>query len=205
MPSTIRKTVDQAATDRVSIRKYTNEAVEQSELSEILTLAGRAPSPFNVQPWRFHVVTNHALKERLQEAGYGQPQIGASWATVVLVNDVEDALANIDEAINPAVGTEVGADIKGRILGYFGGLSAEERTRWGHSMSYIALGYLLLLLEGRDLGSSPMTGFVEAKVKEVLELPDRVTVAALIAIGNKNEAGLPQHRSPISRTIVFHE
>ena len=205
MPTIIRKTVDQAAIDRVSIRNYTGEDIDREELLDIVALAGRAPSPFNVQPWRFHIVTTQPLKSRLQEAAMNQPQVGASAATIVLVNDVEDALDHLDEAINPAVGPEKAAGAKASISGYYAKMTPEDRRTWGHGICYIALGYLLLLLEGRNYGASPMTGFVEAKVKEVLGLPDRVSVAALVAVGHKNESGLPQHRSPVSTTVVFHQ
>ena len=70
--------VDDAAANRVSIRKYTPEPIGKDELKEILTLAGKAPSPFNVQPWRFLVATAQELKERLQAACYNQPQVGGA-------------------------------------------------------------------------------------------------------------------------------
>ena len=166
-----------------------------------MTLAGKTPSPFNVQPWRFLVVTSQDLKTKLQAASYGQPQVGAAPAVIILISDMVDALENFDEAISPSVDAERAAGIKATVLGSYS--EPSYRDTWGHAISYTALGYLMLLLEARGIGSSPMLGFEADKVKALLNLPEHVTIPAIIAIGHKAEAGFPQHRSPAERIIKF--
>jgi len=48
--------VDAAIRTRMSVRAFTSQAVERSELEAILDLASRAPSGTNCQPWRVYVV-----------------------------------------------------------------------------------------------------------------------------------------------------
>jgi nitroreductase len=48
--------VDAAIRSRMSVRAFTSQAVERSELEAILDLASRAPSGTNCQPWRVYVV-----------------------------------------------------------------------------------------------------------------------------------------------------
>jgi hypothetical protein len=38
------------------VRTYRDEAVTDAEVRALLELTGRAPSAFNLQPWRFVVV-----------------------------------------------------------------------------------------------------------------------------------------------------
>lgn len=192
---------DAAALSRVSIRKYTDEPISREEITEILALAGKAPSPFNIQPWRFLVVTSQEMKEKLQAASYGQPQVGGAQAVIVLVSDMVDALEHFDEAISPSFPPERAEGVKASVLGTYS--EADFRDSWGHGISYIALGYLLLLLEARNIGSSPMLGFEPEKVKELLGIPAHATIPAIISIGRKNEAGYPQHRSPVERIVKF--
>lgn len=196
-----KNSTDESALTRVSIRKYSEEPISKEEITEILTLAAKAPSPFNVQPWRFLVVTSPELKNKLQAAAYNQPQVGSAPAVIVLVSDMVDALEHFDEAISPAMDAERAAGVKATVLGSYS--EAAFRDAWGNGISYIALGYLLLILEARGLGSSPMLGFEPEKVKELLGLSATATIPAIISIGHKAEAGFPQHRSPVERVVKF--
>ena len=50
-----------AADHRRSVRQFEAAAIPEAELRELLRLAGRAPSAFNAQPWRFIVVGDAIL------------------------------------------------------------------------------------------------------------------------------------------------
>ena len=53
----------QAVKQRKSIRAFTSQAVPKSILEEIMTLALRAPSWANTQPWEFAIATGDKLAE----------------------------------------------------------------------------------------------------------------------------------------------
>ena len=80
-----------AADHRRSIRQYESTPIPQADLTELLRLAGRAPSAFNAQPWRFVVVQDAALKADLATAASGQQQVLRAPATIVLYSDMVDA------------------------------------------------------------------------------------------------------------------
>ena len=50
---------------RKSVRSYTEEPVTDAQVETILKAAMAAPSGMNVQPWRFVVVSDQAVKEAL--------------------------------------------------------------------------------------------------------------------------------------------
>lgn len=52
---------DEVVLGRRSIRGYKPDPVPRALIEEILTLAMRAPSSMNTQPWNFYVVTGEAL------------------------------------------------------------------------------------------------------------------------------------------------
>lgn len=54
--------LQQAMQERKSIRGFTQDPVSQSLLEEIITLANRAPSSMNTQPWHLHVLTGEPLE-----------------------------------------------------------------------------------------------------------------------------------------------
>ncbi|AFR46904.1 nitroreductase [Gordonia sp. KTR9] len=52
---------DEVVMGRRSIRGFTPDPVPRELIEEILTLAMRAPSSMNTQPWNFHVITGEPL------------------------------------------------------------------------------------------------------------------------------------------------
>ncbi len=54
--------LDQAISERRSIRGFKPDPVPRALLEEIIALANRAPSSMNTQPWHFHVLTGAPLE-----------------------------------------------------------------------------------------------------------------------------------------------
>ena len=50
---------------RKSVRSYTDEAVSPAQIETLLKAAMAAPTGMNVQPWRFVVLTDQAVKDQL--------------------------------------------------------------------------------------------------------------------------------------------
>ncbi|MBL8041208.1 MAG: nitroreductase family protein [Chthonomonas sp.] len=195
-------TVTSAARKRVSIRKYTDNPLSREQIDSILDTAGRAPSPWNLQPWRVIVVTEPELKQQLMAAAYGQPQVGAAAAVFVVASDMTDTLKSVEETVHPGMqdrATEVADGIRATM----NKMDAQALANWGFAESNIFLCYLLLAIEEAGLGSSPMLGFDPAKVKELLGLADDVTLPALVAVGEPAEEGFSQFRHPLSRWVTY--
>lgn len=196
-------TAAQGADQRRSIRAYEPLAIPEPELRELLRLAGRAPSAYNVQPWRFVVVQDETLKARLSEAAYGQQQIVRAPATIVVYSDMLSALERMPASVHPDLPADKRDAAVTSFRATFAGQSEGEREAWGNAQANIALGYLLLLAETLGYGTSPMLGFDPAKVKEVLGLPAHVRVTALVSIGYPAEEGFRPHRLPAESLVEF--
>ena len=196
-------TVTEAAEARRSIRKYEPTPIPRAHLDEILRITGLAPSPWNLQPWRFVIVEDAATKAQLQAVAYGQPQVGAAPAVIVMYSDMTDAINTVEETIHPGMQGPQGDKAAADIRATFAGFSDADRAAWGNAESNIALGYLLLAAQSHGYSTSPMLGFMPDKVKELLGLPADARVPALIAIGKGAEEGFPHHRHPLERITRF--
>lgn len=192
-----------AADRRRSVRAYETTRIPETDLRELLRLAGRAPSAYNVQPWRFVVVQDDILKATLSSAAYGQQQIVRAPATIVMYSDMEDALTRMPESMHPDLPQDKRDSGVESFRATFTGKSIEEREAWGNAQSNIALGYLLLLAESRGLATSPMLGFDPGQVKELLSLPAHVRIPALVAIGYPAEEGFRPHRLSGESLVQF--
>jgi nitroreductase len=196
-------TVTEAAEARRSIRKYEPTPIPRAHLEEIIRVTSLAPSPWNLQPWRFVIVEDAAVKAQLQAAAYGQPQVGAAPAVIVMYSDMTDAINTVEETIHPGMKGPQGDKAAADIRATFAGFADADRAAWGNAESNIALGYLLLAAQAHGYSTSPMLGFMPDKVKELLGLPADARVPALIAIGKGAEEGFPHHRHPLARITRF--
>ena len=68
--------------ERVSIRKYTDRAVEDEKILTILRAAMAAPSAGNQQPWEFYVVRD---RSKLEELSRVSPYAGCAKAAPVAI------------------------------------------------------------------------------------------------------------------------
>jgi nitroreductase len=193
------KTVSEAAHFRRAIRHYTDQPIPREVLEGVLDTVRLTPSAWNIQPWRFIVVTDDAKKHELQKAAYNQPQVGAAQAVFVVYSDMHNAFETLAETTYP--GTDPEAAEKGLegIRGAFAHMSEEEKNAWGRNQTNIALGYLLLTLASHGIASSPMLGFVTEQVRALYGLGDHTEIVALVAVGYPEEEGRTHHRHSIAR------
>lgn len=196
--------VDDAIKSRHSIRKFIQEPISKEDLHQIFELVRLTPSAWNLQPWRFHVITDTALKEKLQEAAYGQQQVTSAPAVAILISDMEDVLANLPETVHPGLSAERQQDEVANLSSFFGGMSVEERGQWGLTQTNIALGFLLTAIQGLGYASVPMLGFDQEKVKEILSLPEHIKFAAMVPFGKPDAEGYEHHRFPLDKIVTYH-
>ena len=151
-----------------------------------------APSSYGLQPYKFFVITNDELREKLRPACYGQPQITDSSHLVVLaakkdltVEDIEDYVKLIQDTRGTP--REMLEDYIGMMMGTQKLLSETgQATAWAQKQVYIALGFLLETAAVLGIDACPMEGFVPDKVDEVLGLKD-YTSTVLCTVGYRSE------------------
>ena len=67
--------VDEAMTSRHSVRAFLNKAVDPQIIKDILTVASRAPSGTNTQPWKVYVVTGKKRDEMVERVYKAQVEL----------------------------------------------------------------------------------------------------------------------------------
>jgi nitroreductase len=203
VPASSTLSVRAAAESRRAVRKYLHQDVPEDDLREILRQVRLAPSPSNIQPWRFVVVREPSMRERLLLEMERGVQAASAHALIVLYADMEDVMANLDEIVHPACSEAEREGIKGKLTESFGTQPVAERQRHAHAVAYIALGYLLLAAEAMGYRTAPLADFDPSGVKRVLGLPGHVTIPAIVAIGKGDEPGLAHHRHAVDRIARF--
>ncbi|HCO12329.1 MAG TPA: nitroreductase family protein [Desulfonauticus sp.] len=104
----------QAILERRSIRKFTSEPVSREELLRILEAGIWAPSGLNNQPWRFVLVQDSKIKERLAECTKYGHIVRSAQALIVVFLDKKASYHHIKDA------QAIGACIQNMLLAIHG-------------------------------------------------------------------------------------
>ncbi len=171
-----------AIRQRRSIRKYLSKKVSSEVVSEVLVAAGWAPSAHNSQPWRFIVLDDIAVKQRLAEA------MADAW-----VKDLQRDGVTV-EAVKRAERAERFKTAPVLILGCltlsdlqkYPDLERQMCERDLAVQSFgAALQNLLLAAHAKGLGACWFCApaFCKETVRKTLKIPDAVEPQAFVAIG----------------------
>jgi nitroreductase len=178
-------------------------------LEEALVLT---PSSCGLQPWKFIVITDKDLREKLLPHSWGQAQVIQCSHYVVFA-----ALKRVDEAyidrhlarMAEVRGTSVEslAPFRKMVVGTLiqGGQGTPE---WAARQAYIALGNFMTAAALLQIDTCPMEGFVPAEYDKILGLEERgLTASVCCAAGYRSAtdkyAQLPKVRFS-TEAVVEH-
>ncbi len=165
------------------------------------------PSSGGLQPWKFIVVTDPAVRARLLPASYGQAQITAASHLVVFAARKNFSEADVDAFIRHTAATrgvpvESLAQYRGMLVGgIVQAMDEPARNAWARNQAYIALGNLLTSSAMLGIDACPMEGFDRAQYDEILGLKEQGFASAVIATlgyrtATDNYANAPKVRFP---------
>jgi nitroreductase len=171
-------------------------------LEEALVLT---PSSYGLQPWKFFVISEQALKDRLVPLSWNQRQLADCSHVVVFAIRKDLATADIDRYL--ARVAEVRGVPVAQLAGFRKLLVASlalpppefDLNEWATRQVYIALGNFMTSAAVLGIDTCPMEGIEPAKYDELLGLAARgyatavVCVAGYRAADDKN-ASLPKVR-----------
>ena len=170
---------------RFSVRKYTSQPVEEDKLIRCLEAARLAPSASNSQPWKFVVVTDPALKEKVATETYS--------SLVAFNHFVHQAPVIVVIVIEkPKIITQIGGFIKKREYPLIDiGIAAE---------------HFCLQAAEEGLGTCMLGWFNEKPIKKLLKIPDEKRLGLLISLGYPDYDQPPvKKRKSFEEVVKFNE
>ena len=141
-------------------------------LEESLVLT---PSSFGLQPWKFLVVRDPAIRAKLRPESWDQPQVTDASHFVVLTTRTDLTSADIDAWINRMAEVQGKspddlAPLKGMINGFAETMSREHRQAWNTRQVYVALGQLMTSAAMLGIDTCPMEGISASAYDRILGL-----------------------------------
>jgi nitroreductase len=170
------------------------------------------PSSFGLQPWKFIVVTDAAVRQKLVPVSWNQRQLVDCSHVVVFAikknlgaREIDELLARISQV--RGVPVEALVEYRNMMIGsVVNGPIAAQVDAWAQRQVYIALGYFMAAAAMVGIDACPMEGFDPAKYDEILGLSARGLAATVVAAAGYRSASdkyaaLPKVRFEKSQVI----
>lgn len=192
---------------RYATKKFdTAKKISTQDLNTLKEAIRLSSSSYGIQPYKIIIVENPELRTQLLPAAYGQAQVIDASHLIVFANETNVDGETVNKYINrisetrgiPAESlTGFGEYMKGGI----NSMPEDVKNIWAAKQTYLALGNLLNAAAELKIDTTPMEGFVPAKVNEILGLDKLNLNASLIAtIGYRKEEDATQHLKKVRKS-----
>ena len=170
---------------RKSVRNFLNRPVEREKILMCLEAARVAPSACNSQPWKFIIVDDRELKNKLCRKAFG-------------------GIYSINSFCKMAPVIVVVVSEKSKFLARIGGMF--RGTKYYLIDIGIAGEHFVLQAEDLGLGTCWIGWFNESAVKSLLNVPRNKKVDILIALGyyDKETVRAEHDREPLDKIASFN-
>ena len=167
-----------------------NHKLTAEEEQKLFSLATLAPTAFNIQNWRFVILRNPELRQKVREVAWGQAQVTDASLLIVMCADLKawekdparywrNAPPEVQAFMVPAIGQ------------YYRGRDQVARDEAMRSCG-IAAQTIMLAAKAMGYESCPMDGFDFDTVGKLINLPDDHAVAMFVAVGKPLEPARPR-------------
>ncbi|OGI89790.1 hypothetical protein A2911_00820 [Candidatus Nomurabacteria bacterium RIFCSPLOWO2_01_FULL_40_15] len=189
-----------------------SKKVSDEDMHTILESARLSPSSSGVEAWKFFVIHDKEVREKIFQVSNQLKVLDASHLIVITYR--MDVAENITRER-----LERTAKIQGQKIEELGSLKAmleggiAKKTKdgtleaWTRAQAYIPLGIMIETASLLGIDNGPMEGFIPEKVDEILNLKEKnlksVTMLALGYRGSDSAALRPKVRREFEEVIEF--
>ncbi|MCI4433339.1 MAG: nitroreductase family protein [Nitrosopumilus sp.] len=192
----------EAINSRRSIKNFDkNYKMSQDEISKLLEVAILSPTSYNIQNWRFVIITEQDLKDRLSELSWGQKQVSDASLVIVLCADLKSWNKNPERYwINIPEESR-----KFLVDAMKSSYNEKPQVQRDEAMRSCGIAAQTLMLAAKSMGydTCPMEGFDFDAVSRLISLPDDHVISMMVVVGKAIKNASPRGgQLPLSE-IVF--
>ena len=195
--------------DRRSVREFTADPVSDQELDMILEAARQAPSGENAQPWRFIIVKDEALRNKMGAiAGGGS---GRRFTAEFVTKKMQERFSNLqDEEKKKAAFEKL---TSGQVSAFMAQAPVNivvcgRKDVWDTPYdTSAAIENMLLMVTALGLGACWVIAPCfdardEERMKTLLGIPEGFKAISVLSVGHQTRVHRPRPRLPI-KELVF--
>lgn len=187
-----------------------NKKISDEDIRYILECARKSPSSFGMEAWKFLVITNDKLREKLQPFCWNQPQITTCSHLVVVLAGIESAKPESGMPKKRFLRREMSQETLDFYLNLYekhlkNTLSSNDNIyAWTAKQTYIAAANMMSGAAFIGIDSCPIEGFEKEKIEEILGLDrTKYQVAMLLPFGYRINEQSAQLRVDFDEVVEF--
>jgi len=177
--------------------------VEDEDLDFILECGRLSPSSIGMEQWKFVVIKNEEVKQKLQGACFNQPQVGTASVVVAILakkSELDPDGAYVDRVLM-RFGQETGSFYKSFYKNYAAG---KDLTAWADAQCHIAGANMMSGAAFIGIDSCPIAGFDPQAVSEVFGYDrDDYEISLVLPFGYRAKEAQPKVRLAKEEVISF--
>ena len=193
-----------AIKERRSIKHYdSNHQMSEAEIKTLMEHALLSPTSFNMQNWRFLVVQNQEIKDKLKAASYNQAQVADASIVVLICGDLK-AWAKEPQRYWRNAPEGVQNQIVPMIGGFY---KNNEQLQRDEAMRSAGIAGQTIMLAAKAMGydTCPMIGFNPQQVAEIVNLPEDCVIGFMVVVGKATESAKQRSGQLDMSEVVFYD
>ncbi|MGK7946147.1 MAG: nitroreductase family protein [Microcystaceae cyanobacterium] len=191
-----------AIQQRRSVKHYdSSHQMSDEEITTLLEAAILSPTSFNIQNWRFVLVKDPDIRQKIQAASWNQSQVTESSLVILLCADL-NAWGKNPERYWKNAPQEVQEKLVPMIPGFY---KENEQLQRDEAMRSCGMVGQTIMLAAKAMGydTCPMIGFDPQKVAELIKLPDDHLISFMIVVGKPVKPAQPRGGQLDLSEVVF--
>lgn len=192
----------EAIESRRSVKHFDpTHRMTEEEITRLIGLAKLAPTSFNMQNYRFVIVSDPELRRQIRSVAWDQSQITDATLLVILCADLT-AHAKNPQRYWAHAPQEVQDILVPALTPFYEGKPTLIRDEAMRSTGFAGM-TLMLAARGMGYDSCPMIGFDSEAVAKLIGLPEDHALSFILAIGKQAKPVWPRgERLPDSEVII---
>lgn len=192
----------EAISSRRSIKNFNkNHKMTKEEITKILDAAILSPTSYNIQNWRFVIITERDLKDKLSEFSYGQKQVSEASLAIILCADLKSWDKNPERYW-------INAPEESRIFlvnALRNSYKDKPNSQRDEAMRSCGMAAQTIMLAAKSMGydTCPMEGFDFKAVAKLINLPDDHMICMMVVVGKATKEASPRGGQLSLSEIVF--
>jgi nitroreductase len=192
--------LDETLENWSSVKKYTEEEIEEETLEEIFNLTTNAPTAFNLQPYRFIILDSEEAREKAVDAAINANKWIQYADKIAVLIGFEDLDRNAHKAHRKKIEngklTEEKAENLMKMYADYKNRDEKFMTGWITRNTVIPATFFMLACKTQGIGTCPVRGFKQRKIRKKLDLKDSERPILLIPMGYPKEKDREWRRNP---------
>ena len=164
--------------------------MQKDEINALMKLALMSPTAFNIQHWRFTIVQNTELREKIKKISFNQSQVTDASLLIVITGDLNAWRKNPKKYWRNA--DENTQNMMSSMIHNF--YHHKDEMQRDEVMRSCGMAAMTIMLAAKNMGydTCPMDGFDFDAVTELLELPKNQIPVMFVAVGKKLKNAWPR-------------